>query len=341
MRTLVFTDPLLLSHDPGPGHPEAPGRLSRALGMLTERPLEGVQLRAPRPATHEELTRIHPAAHLLRLGQIEGRSVRLDVDTFTSPRSWEAALLAAGSGVSAVEAVLSGDADNAFALVRPPGHHAEPGRAMGACLLNNIAIAAAAARARGVERVLVLDFDVHHGNGTQAALWRRKDVLYQSVHQAPPYYPGSGEATEHGGEGGEYHTVNLPLPPGAHDADYRAAFEDLLLPIARAYRPQLVLVSAGYDAHEEDPIGEMVLTERAYAGMSSAIVEFTREVCGGRAVFFLEGGYAPEATARCVHATLEVLSGGRRDDFGAGGVSAAVARALRESRAVHRLAWGL
>jgi acetoin utilization deacetylase AcuC-like enzyme len=340
VRTLVLTDPLFLRHQPGPGHPERPERLERILEELSRRPLAGVDQRRPRPATHEELARVHPAAHLLRLGQVKGRSVQLDADTATSPDSWDAAVLAAGAGIQAVESVLSGEADNAFALVRPPGHHAEPQKAMGFCLLNNAAIAAEAARARGLERVLVLDWDVHHGNGTQAAFWNRRDVLYQSVHQAP-YYPGTGAVDELGGAGAEGFTVNVPLPGGIGDGDYRAVFEELLIPVAREFRPQLVLVSAGFDPHEDDPIGGMRVTERGFAAMCTQALDLAGEACGGRLVLLLEGGYALGATARSTHACLEVLTGQRRDDFGAEEVSSAGATAIAGAREVQERHWRL
>lgn len=308
MSTLVLTDPLFLRHDPGPEHPEAAGRLERLTTSLTESPLPEVTLRRPTPATQEALERIHPAPHLLRLGQVDGRTVQLDPDTRTSPESWSAAVLAAGAAVDAVDAVLDGDFQTAFALVRPPGHHAEPGKAMGFCLLNNVAIAAAAAVARGCQRVLVVDFDVHHGNGTQSAFWGRREVLFQSVHQAA-FYPGTGQADEVGGPGAEGFNVNVPLPPACGDADYREVFEQVLLPIGEAFRPELVLVSAGFDAHRDDPLGGMLLTDGAYAAMTRSLRSLAQRWGEGRMVMVLEGGYAPEAVMRSARGCLEVLNG--------------------------------
>jgi len=234
--------------------------------------------------------------------------------------------------VGAVEAVMQGRAANAFALVRPPGHHAEPDRAMGFCLLNNAAIAAEAARRAGAERVLILDWDVHHGNGTQAAFWNRRDVLYQSVHQFP-FYPGTGAPTETGHGAGEGFTVNCALPGGSTDADFGVLFEGALLPVAQAFRPDCVIVSAGFDAHREDPLGGMVVTERGFAAMCSALMELS----GGKLVLLLEGGYSLEGLAQSVHACLAVMTG-RREAF-ATGSSREAARALADTKRALRPYW--
>ncbi len=246
-------------------------------------------------------------------------------------------MLAAGAAVQAVEEVMAGRARNAFALVRPPGHHAEPDRAMGFCLFNNVAIAAQAARQYGAERVLVLDWDVHHGNGTQACFWERRDVLFQSVHQFP-YYPGTGAPQEVGAGAGEGYTVNCGLPGGCSDADYGALFHELFLPVAESFRPDLVLVSAGFDAHHHDPLGGMMLTERGFAAMCSAARELAERLCGGRLVLALEGGYSLEGLSQSVHACVEVLSGGRRDTFPEG-VSREAAAALQRSREALKPYW--
>jgi acetoin utilization deacetylase AcuC-like enzyme len=239
--------------------------------------------------------------------------------------------------VQAVEEVMKGRARNAFALVRPPGHHAEPGRAMGFCLFNNVAVAAEAGRRLGAERVLVLDWDVHHGNGTQAAFWGRRDVLYQSVHQYP-YYPGTGAAPEVGVGEGEGYTVNIGLPGGNSDADYGMLFEELFLPVAEAYRPQLILVSAGFDPHQHDPIGGMDLTERGFAAMCSAVKSLAEQVCDGRLVLLLEGGYSLEGLSQSVHACVEVLAG-RKDTFPTGPTHTDAKQALNASREALRPYW--
>lgn len=334
--TLLFTDPLFLEHQPGPGHPESPQRLLRTLSLLRERPLAGVREVTPRAATDAELSVTHTAPLREQLAAWSGQTARVDADTVMSPGSYGAALRAAGAAVEAVERVLAGDAANAFALVRPPGHHAEPNRSMGFCLFNNVAIAAEAARRGGAERVLILDWDVHHGNGTQACFADRRDVLYQSLHQFP-FYPGTGAAEEVGEGAARGFTMNCPLPGGQGDADFGAVFHDLFLPVAQAFEPDLVLVSAGYDPHEDDPIGGMRVTERGFAAMTSALKDFATETCGGKLVLLLEGGYSLSGLSRSVHASLEVLRG--RKDFFPEGVSKDTARALEASRSALRTYW--
>ena len=225
---------------------------------------------------------------------------------------------------------MSGRARNAFAVVRPPGHHAEPDQAMGFCLLNNAAIAAEAARRAGAARVLIVDWDVHHGNGTQDIFAARDDVLYMSVHQYP-FYPGTGAAREVGGGAGRGATVNCPLPGGQGDADYGVVFHDLFLPAARAFRPDLVIVSAGFDAHARDPLAGMRVSERGFAAMASVLAELADEACGGRLALMLEGGYDLAALTASVRATLEVMAG-RREDFGPGGPDPATLDAIGEAR---------
>ncbi|MBN1205786.1 MAG: histone deacetylase [Myxococcaceae bacterium] len=335
--TLLLTDPLFLKHEPGQGHPESPARLRSILSVLARAPIEGTQVGQPRSATEAELAAVHTSELRHSLLGLAGTEAQIDPDTHTSPDSYDAALLAAGAAVQAVEEVMAGRARNAFALVRPPGHHAEPGRSMGFCLFNNVAIAAEAARRQGAERVLVLDWDVHHGNGTQAAFWERRDVLYQSVHQYP-YYPGTGAAHEVGAGAGAGFTVNCGLPGGATDADYGAIFQELFLPIADAFRPQLVLVSAGFDPHRHDPIGGMVLSERGFAAMCSATRELADSVCGGRLVLLLEGGYSLQGLSQSVHACVEVLAG-RRDSFPTGETTSDMAHALARSREALRPYW--
>jgi acetoin utilization deacetylase AcuC-like enzyme len=337
--TLLLTDPLFLKHEPGPGHPESPARLRSVLSVLERAPVGGTRVGQPRPATEAELAAIHtPELRHYLLG-LAGEEAQIDPDTHASPDSYDAAVLAAGAGVQAVEEVLAGRARNAFALVRPPGHHAEPGRAMGFCLLNNVAIAAEAARRQGAERVLVMDWDVHHGNGTQAAFWERRDVLYQSVHQYP-YYPGTGAPHEVGVGAGEGFTVNCGLPGGATDADYGMLFQELFLPIADAFRPQLILVSAGFDPHRDDPIGGMVLSERGFAAMCSALKALADSVCEGRLVLLLEGGYSLQGLSQSVHACVEVLAG-RRDTFPTGQTTSDAAHALARSREALKPYWAM
>jgi len=313
MTTILFTDPKFLDHDPGPGHVESPARLDAIMGELGRAPVEGLTIETPRPATDAEIEAVHLPGYRGRLAALAGEYTSLDPDTGMSPGSWDAAVLAAGAAVAAVEAVMKGRAQNAFALARPPGHHARPGAAMGFCLLNNAAIAAEAALRGGARRVMILDWDVHHGNGTQEIFAARDDVLYMSVHQFP-FYPGTGAAHEVGVGGGVGATVNCPLPGGQTDADYGAVFHDLFLPMGRAFAPDLILVSAGYDAHAHDPLGEMEVTERGFAAMASALSELAATTCGGKMALLLEGGYDLGALAASVRASLEVLAG-RREDF--------------------------
>ena len=336
-NTLVLTDDVMLEHKAGPMHPESPGRLQAILDLLERAPLAGVEKARPRPATREELLRVHQADHVEQLLALDGQDAQLDPDTAMSPSSAQASLKAAGAGVELVERILDGRARNGFALVRPPGHHAERTHAMGFCLFNNVAVAAEAARQR-VERVLVVDWDVHHGNGTQSAFWNRADVLFMSAHQFP-LYPGSGSAQEVGVGPGTGYTVNCPLPPGQGDADYGAVFERLFLPLAREFRPELILVSAGFDSHRADPLGGMDVTERGFAAMCSALKELAEDHCQGRLGLLLEGGYDLDGLSGSVHACLEVLSQGRKETFPAHAgraVDAAVASATRSLKPV----WG-
>jgi acetoin utilization deacetylase AcuC-like enzyme len=334
--THLFYDPLFLEHRPGPGHPERPERLQAIVRQLERLPLAHVQTQNARPATLPELERAHPPEFVSKLLSLRGVATRIDEDTSTSPQSVDAAVLAAGVSVQAVENVLWGKTDNAFALVRPPGHHAEPARAMGFCFFNNVAIAAQTARELGVERVAILDWDVHHGNGTQACFYGRRDVLFASAHQFP-FYPGTGAAEEVGEGQGMGFTVNCPLPAGMMDADYGAAFHDVFMPVLSAFRPGLLLVSAGFDAHERDPLAEMHVTERGFAAMASAARSLANEVCDGKLVVLLEGGYDLDALAASVHACLECM-GSRKDGF-PDGVSNAGRHAVAHARRALKPYW--
>jgi acetoin utilization deacetylase AcuC-like enzyme len=309
LDTLLFHDDAMIDHDPGRGHPERPERLRAIAEALRARPIAGTRLVAPTPAPLEAVLRLHTAAHVERVRAARGKRYAFDPDTHASPETVDAAFLAAGAAVDAVDAVLDGRARNAFALVRPPGHHAEPGRAMGFCFLNNVAIAAEHALARPeIERVLVVDWDVHHGNGTQAAFYGRRDVLFFSSHQFP-FYPGTGALHESGQGEGEGYTVNVPLPAGAGDGDYRRMLADVLAPAAAEFRPDLVLVSAGFDAHRQDPLGGMVVTAEGFADVCAAVKAIADEHAKGRLVLVLEGGYDLEGLAESVHACIEVMAG--------------------------------
>ncbi|MHC4128831.1 MAG: histone deacetylase family protein [Planctomycetota bacterium] len=305
---LLLVDEAMLGHDPGPYHPERPDRLRAVVAALRGSPVAGVRWAVPQPAPREAIERIHEPAYVDRIEELRGRTAALDLDTTVSPGSVPAALLAAGAAIDAVTAVTAGDARCAFALVRPPGHHAEARRAMGFCLFNNIAIAAAHAGATlGYQRVLIVDWDVHHGNGTQHAFYDRRDVLYFSTHRYP-FYPGTGSADEVGAGAGAGHTVNVPLAERCGDAEFAAIFDELLEPIADAYRPDLLLVSAGFDAHRDDPLGGMGVTAGGFAALCGRVRAIARRHAGDRLVLVLEGGYDLGALAESAHACLEVLA---------------------------------
>ncbi|MFL5250984.1 MAG: histone deacetylase [Myxococcales bacterium] len=308
MATLLLYDDAGLRHDPGHGHPESPERLRAIWEDLSARPVPGTEIAAPPAASEEQLSRIHGPDYVREILSLRGRKLRLDPDTAISAGSIDAAVLAAGAACEAVRRVLDGTAQGAFALVRPPGHHAEATRAMGFCLFNNVAVAAAEAHARGLSRVLCVDWDVHHGNGTQHSFYARPDLLFMSTHQWP-LYPGTGHESETGTAAGAGFTVNVPLPPGCGDADYAAAFADLLLPLADEYKPELVLVSAGFDAHRDDPLANMDVTSDGFAALCGAVKEVADKHCKDRIVLTLEGGYDLEALARSVRACVEVLAG--------------------------------
>jgi len=298
LTTAYVYDPIYLEHD-FPSHPENARRLQRILEMLEEEDLLGRLTRLnPRPATDAELERVHAPEHVARVRQVaRSGGGNLDADTYVAPRSYDAALMAAGGLVRAVEAVLAGEIDNAFALVRPPGHHATPARAMGFCLFNNVAVAARAAlEAGGAERVLIVDFDVHHGNGTEAIFDDDPAVFYASTHQYP-YYPGTGHWSEMGSGVGEGTVLDVPLPPGVGDAGYARIFSELIWPMAERFGPDVILVSAGYDAHWNDPLAQMNLSLGGYAWLERELADMAARLCAGRIVFTLEGGYQLDVLA--------------------------------------------
>jgi acetoin utilization deacetylase AcuC-like enzyme len=307
MSTALFTHPACLAHDPGAWHPECPDRL-RAVLQALEHPDFVPLLRESAPAaTEEQLIRVHPAnyvAAILAIRPAEGELVQLDGDTAMNAGSAEAALRAAGGAIAAVDAVMEGWARAAFVAARPPGHHAEPARPMGFCLFANAAIAALHARARwGLTRVAVVDFDVHHGNGTQAVFAADKLLFYASSHQHP-CYPGTGSAAERGVAG---NVVNAPLPPGTDSRAFRAAWSDLLLPALDAFAPELVIVSAGFDAHKADPLAQLRLETADFAWITAQLCQVAATHCGRRMVSVLEGGYDLDALAASAAAHVREL----------------------------------
>ena len=306
MTTALFTHPACELHDPGPGHPESPARLRAVLAALEAPAFAGLARHAAPLATEEQILRVHPPElihHLLGAVPQEGYAM-VDGDTILSPGSAEAALRAAGALCAAVDAVMKGDARNAFCAVRPPGHHAEPDTAMGFCLFNNVAIGALHARAaHGLTRIAVVDFDVHHGNGTQAAFEQDADLFFASSHQSP-LYPGSGSVVERG----VGNIFNAPLPPGSGSEEFRKAWAERLLPALRAFKPEFILISAGFDAHEDDPLANLNLTDEDYAWITREIMGIADDCCGGRVVSTLEGGYDLEALARSVSAHVGEIS---------------------------------
>ncbi|MCW5746118.1 MAG: histone deacetylase family protein [Alphaproteobacteria bacterium] len=305
MATLLYTHPACLAHDTGPGHPERPARLQAILGALQDPEFAALQRREAPLASTEDLLLAHPARHVeatLAAIPADGLSM-LDGDTLVSPGSREAALRAAGAVVAAVDAVVGGAADNAFCAVRPPGHHAEPDRAMGFCLFNNVVIGARRAqRAHGLSRVAIIDFDVHHGNGTESQAMADKSLFYGSTHQSP-LYPGTGMDNDPR----HPNVVNAPLPPQAGSDEFRAAMSERILPALRAFEPALVIISAGFDAHTDDPLAELRLTEDDYAWATEALLAVARDCAAGRLVSALEGGYNLKALARSTAAHVRAL----------------------------------
>ena len=342
-KTAVVKDDIYLQHLTGNHHPESHHRLEVIYDMLRDEDMRGTfRELLPRPATQEELQLNHSPDYISQVAATAGRAVcSLDPDTSTSPLSWEAAQKAAGGVLVAVDAVMSGEVENCFALVRPPGHHAEKSRGKGFCLFNNVAIGAAYARRRyDLERILIVDWDLHHGNGTQNAFYADPQVLFFSTHQYP-YYPGSGNISEKGEKKGEGFTVNIPLPGGQGDQDFRLIYRELLQPIASDFKPQLIFVSAGYDIYFQDPLGAMEVTPDGFATLASLICTLARSFCRGKVVVTLEGGYHLKGLRDSVKATLKELAGhsSGEDRRGAGKHSGTTERIIEEVRGLHKTYW--
>jgi acetoin utilization deacetylase AcuC-like enzyme len=304
---ILISSERFAEHQTPPGHPERPERASVMETAATHWLEARGEVVAPREATREQLGRVHDASYIQRISETAGQATALDPDTYTSPESYEIALLAAGAAVDAVERAMAARHTSSFALVRPPGHHAERSRAMGFCLFNNVAVAAAHARTLGANRVAIVDFDVHHGNGTQHIFERDPSILYVSTHQYP-YYPGTGAAGEVGiGEGAGF-TVNVPMESGAVDTDYQLVFDEVILPVLRQFKPDVLLVSAGFDAHERDPLATMRVTSEAFGAMTADLRRVAEEACDGRMALVTEGGYDLQALASSIDQTIRALA---------------------------------
>jgi len=321
MTTALLYDPIFLEHLTPPGHPENPQRAERPIEMLRalnwlER--EGLVQLTPRAATVEELAAVHKPAYIhgieaasRRVAEAHnGRKTRFfATDVYVSAKSYEAAIKAAGAPLTAIDAIMRGDAHNAYCLVRPPGHHALPNEAMGFCFFNNVAIAARYAIDKyGLERVMIIDYDVHHGNGTQDAFYNDARVLYFSIHQAP-FYPGTGASDERGEGAGLGTTINVPLPEHTGFETYEPVFRQVMAPAADRFDPQLILVSAGFDAHWKDPVGGMSLSTAGFAQLTKIIIDLANLLCKGRLVMVQEGGYNLDALAMCVCTCVNFLLG--------------------------------
>ncbi len=338
----IVKDDVFLEHVIDQYHPESPERLVSIYSTLAGLDQSDLVYARRRTATTDEIAEIHERAYIESISKTEGREhTRLDPDTSTSPRSYEAACVAAGGVLELADMLFSSTIDNGFALLRPPGHHAESDRAMGFCIFNNVAIGARYLERRwGLQRIVIVDFDLHHGNGTQHSFYNDPTVLYFSTHQYP-YYPGTGSLTEVGSGPGKGYTVNLPLSYGMGDDDYIYAFKEILLPICDRFKPEAVLVSAGFDAYYNDPLGGMAVTEDGYAAMTRLLLEIAADHCGGKALFVLEGGYDVKGLASSVKAVLlELKRSGGALSAGEGRPSNEMVRIVNQSKEALAPYWG-
>ena len=310
MSVGIVRDEIFLEHMTDDYHPENPDRLKYIYSMLDAIGKEGIIYTSPRVATHDEIALVHDHAYIASIAATDGKlQMRLDPDTVTSPKSYEAACTAVGGVLQLADLLFASEIGNGFALVRPPGHHAERNRAMGFCLFNNIAVGARYLEKKyGLERVLIVDFDLHHGNGTQHSFYNDRTILYFSIHQYP-YYPGTGWYNEVGEGDGKGYTVNIPLSYGMGDDDYEYAFREILIPIADQYKPEIILVSAGFDSYYNDPLGGMKVTEGGFATMTRILLEMAGKHCGGKLLCALEGGYDLNGLATSAKAMIMELKG--------------------------------
>jgi acetoin utilization deacetylase AcuC-like enzyme len=310
LRTGIVVDARYQEHYTGRNHPERPARIGTLLTLVETYQRSGMKRFEPRPATPEELALIHDPAHIGRVAATAEKDYfAFDADTPVSSQSYATALLATGGLLTVLEAIMTHEVDNGFALVRPPGHHAERNRAMGFCLFNSAAIGAQYLREKfGLQRVLVMDWDLHHGNGTQHSFYDDPGILYVSTHQYP-YYPGTGAAEEAGQGQGEGYTVNLPIPAGWGDREYQELFQGVVDPICRQFKQQFVLISAGFDAHARDPLGGLAVTEEGFAALARILLRIAGDHAQGRCAAILEGGYDLEGLQQSVMRVLDEMAG--------------------------------
>ena len=337
MALHVLSSPRFAEHVNPPGHPERPERAHVFDAIAGRWRARGGAMLEPRLATREELARAHAEHYVDGVAKLAGRAVELDPDTFTCPATAEIAALAAGGVCVAVEHAMA-HREPVLALVRPPGHHAEKDKAMGFCLYNNVAVGAAHARALGAAKVAIVDFDVHHGNGTQWIFYGDADVLYVSTHQFP-YYPGTGAFNEIGRGQGTGFTFNVPIEAGATDADYDLAFRAAIVPVLEHFAPDLLLVSAGFDAHHRDPLAMMRVSTEGFAAMVGHLYGVAARVCDGRIVVVTEGGYDLQALSDGLETTLELLERPASPPAPIHGDSARAREALEKVRGVHQPFW--
>ncbi len=335
---IVLSSDRFSHHLTPPGHPERPERADAMRRVARAWAAAGHTLVEPTMADEVALALVHDRDYIAAIAATAGLAVRLDPDTSTSPESYDVARLAAGAAIDGVRHVLRAPGEAVFALVRPPGHHAERATAMGFCLFNSVAVAAAWARAEGLARVAIVDFDVHHGNGTQAMFYDDPSVLFVSSHQHP-YYPGTGAATEVGAGAGAGFTVNLPLEAGAGDADLDEVFRAVAVPVLDAFAPELVLVSAGFDAHASDPLGGFRMTPEGFANLARLIEGVARRHAGGRRVYVTEGGYDIEGLTASLNAVLHVAAGDDAGDATVAGERARGTASVHAARAALAPYW--
>ena len=306
MPLVLVSSKRFADHVTPAGHPERPERAAVLQAVAESFREQGGDVIDPRSATDDDLLRVHTREHVDAIVATRGRATMIDEDTFTSPESDEIARLAAGAVLTGVDHALDGAAGSrALVLVRPPGHHAEADRAMGFCLYSNIAVGAAYARSRGCARVAIVDYDVHHGNGTQWIFYEDPTVLFASSHQYP-FYPGTGAASEKGRGAGLGYTLNVPLDAGARDDEIERKYAEQVIPAVRAFKPDLLMISAGFDAHEMDPLGQLRMTTESFGRLTKSLVDLADEVCSGRVVLVTEGGYDLKALSDSLKAVIDV-----------------------------------